>query len=51
MGHMNLKNNTQNAPYHTILRWKIHKFSGKGHSPSKDPTSSLPTVKIEYVGF
>ena len=20
------------APYHTILRWKIHKFSGKGHT-------------------
>ena len=22
---------------HTILRWKIHKFSGKGHSLSPDP--------------
>jgi len=24
--------------HHTILRWKIHKFSGKGHSPSPGPT-------------
>ena len=28
------------APYHTILRWKIYKFSGKGHSPSADLTPS-----------
>ena len=32
------------APYHTILRWKIHKFSGKGHSPSLDPTPSPRTA-------
>jgi len=27
------------APYHTILRWKIHKFSGKGFGPSPNPTT------------
>jgi len=36
MGHVNLKNNTPRM--HTILRWKIHKFSAKGHSPSPDRT-------------
>jgi len=29
--HESWKQHTQNAPYHTILRRKIHKFSGKGH--------------------
>jgi len=28
------------------LRRKIHKFSGKGHSPSTDPTPSPPTAPI-----
>jgi len=38
MTHESYKQHTQNAPYHTILRRKIHKFSGEGHSPSPDPT-------------
>jgi len=34
----------QNAPYHTVLRWKNHKFSVKRHSPSPDPSPSPPTA-------
>jgi len=38
MGHVYLKNNTPRMHHITpFLRWKIHKFSGKGHSPSPDP--------------
>ena len=27
------------TPYHTLLRWKIYKFSGKGHTPQTPPRS------------
>ena len=38
------KQHTQNAPYHTVLRWKIHKFSGKGHSLTRMILTHSPTV-------